>query len=118
MYATSGISLQPPASRREIPPLSLKPHQISGLLERLRTFWNRFAALFQRREQREWGLKYIQGRLMDGEKRYTQPLARRLGEKMCGRCKTSSAPPLGMTRLCWKSISGRSRKRWGNRRGW
>lgn len=38
MYAAIGISLQPPASRREIPPLSLKPHQISGLLERLRTF--------------------------------------------------------------------------------
>ena len=81
MYATIGISLQPPASRREIPVLTLQPAQIRSLLERLHTFWKRFASLFQRREQREWGLKYLQGRLMDGEKRYTQPLARRLGEK-------------------------------------
>jgi hypothetical protein len=81
MYATIGISLQPPASRREIPILTLKSAQIRGLLERLQTFWKRFASLFQRREQREWGLKYLQGRLMDGEERYTQPLARRLGEK-------------------------------------
>lgn len=81
MHATSGISLQPPASRREIPVLTLKPDQIGGLLERLRAFWRRFALFFQRREQQEWGLKYLQGRLMDGEKHYTQPLARRLGEK-------------------------------------
>ena len=81
MYATIGISLQPPEGRREIPILTLKPEQINGLLERLQTFWKRFALLFQRREQREWGLKYLRGRLMEGEKRYTQPLARRLGEK-------------------------------------
>jgi len=81
MHATSGIALEPPASQREIPILTLKPAQIRGLLERLQTFWKRFASLFQRREQREWGLKYLQGRLMDGEKRYTQPLARHLGEK-------------------------------------
>ena len=60
----------PPKGRREIPILTLKPEQINGLLERLQTL------LFQRREQREWGLKYLRGRLMEGEKRYTQPLAR------------------------------------------
>ncbi len=81
MHATSGIALEPPVSKREIPILTLKPAQSRGLLERLQPFWKRFAALVQRREQREWGLKYLQGRLMDGEKRYPQPLARHLGEK-------------------------------------
>lgn len=81
MYATVGIALEPPAERRDIPRLTLKPCQIQGLVTRLRTFWQRFAAHFRRREQRCWGFKYLQGRLMDGEKRYTQPLARRLGEK-------------------------------------
>jgi len=81
MYATPGVSSQPPADKRDIPLLTLKPQQITGLLDHLRSFWERFARFFQRREQREWGFKYLQGRLLDGGKHYTQPLARRLGEK-------------------------------------
>lgn len=71
MYATVGIALEPPAEWRDIPRLTLKPCQIQGLVTRLRTFWQRFAVHFRRREQHCWGFKYLQGRLMDGEKRYT-----------------------------------------------
>ena len=56
MYAILGVSPEPPAPLRKVPVLTLKPRQVVGLPERLRAFWNRFAPLFQRREQREWGL--------------------------------------------------------------
>jgi SRSO17 transposase len=81
MVATPNICLDPPANRRDIPLLTLRPGQVTGLLDQLHRFWQRFAHLFQRREQRELGLTYLQGRLMDGDKRYTQPMARRLGVK-------------------------------------
>jgi hypothetical protein len=79
MVATPNICLDPPANQRDIPRLTLRPGQVTGLLDQLHRFWQRFAPLFQRREQRELGLTYLQGRLMDGDKRYTQPMARRLG---------------------------------------
>jgi SRSO17 transposase len=81
MQAVRGVCTQPPPEQRDIPVLTLKAEQIAGLLEQLKTFWRRFSNLFQRREQREWGLKYLQGRLMDGEKHFTKPMAQRMGIK-------------------------------------
>jgi SRSO17 transposase len=79
MEATRGVCTESPPGRREIPVLNLKPEQVTGLLDELEAFWQRFSNLFQRREQEEWGLKYIQGRLMDGDKRFTKPMAQRMG---------------------------------------
>ncbi len=81
MNATPGISLEPPADLQSPPVLDLNPEQVEGLVEKLHQFWQRFAPLFQRREQREWGLKYIIGRLLEGKKYFTNALARRLGEQ-------------------------------------
>lgn len=81
MYATPGIALEPPSQRQDSPLLTLRPEQVEGMLDKLHQFWQRFAPLFQRREQREWGLKYIVGRLMEGKKYFTNAIARRLGEK-------------------------------------
>ncbi len=81
MNATLGIAMEPPAHLQSPPVLDLKPEQVEGLRERLHQFWQRFAPLFQRREQREWGLKYIVARLLDGTKYFTNVLARRLGEE-------------------------------------
>ena len=81
MYATPGIVLEPPPELRDPPVLDLQPEQVEGILDKLHEFWQRFAKLFQRREQREWGLKYISGRMMTGKKYFTNAIARRVGEK-------------------------------------
>jgi SRSO17 transposase len=81
MYATPGIVLEPPPELREPPVLNLQPEQVEGILDKLHEFWQRFAKLFQRREQHEWGLKYISGRTMAGKKYFTNAIARRVGEK-------------------------------------
>ena len=81
MYATPGVALEPPPELRDPPVLDLQPEQVEGILDKLSQFWQRFANLFQRREQREWGLKYISGRMMEGKKYFTNAIARRVGEK-------------------------------------
>jgi len=81
MYATPGYAMEPPPELRDPPMLDLQPEQVAGILDKLNQFWQRFAKLFQRREQREWGLKYISGRIMTGKKYFTNAIARRLGEK-------------------------------------
>jgi len=81
MYATPGVALEPPPELRDPPVLDLQPEQVEGILGKLSQFWQRFANLFQRREQREWGLKYISGRMMVGKKYFTNAIARRVGEK-------------------------------------
>jgi len=86
MYATSftaleGIALEPPPELQNPPLLNLKPEQVEEILEKLRQFWQHFAHLFQRCEQSEWGLKYISGRFMEGEKYFTNAIAHRVGEE-------------------------------------
>ena len=61
--------------------LNMKPEHVVGILDKLNQFWQRFAHLFQRREQSEWGVKYISGRFMEGEKYFTNSIARRVGEE-------------------------------------
>lgn len=86
MYATSivalqGIALEPPPELKEPPLLTLQPEQVRGILDKLSQFWKRFASFFQRIEQSQWGVKYISGRFMEGEKYFTNSIARRMGEK-------------------------------------
>jgi SRSO17 transposase len=81
MYSTPGIALEPPVELRNSPVLNVKTEQVEGILDRLSKYWQRFASHFQRREQREWGVKYISGRFMQGKKHFTNAIAQRMGEK-------------------------------------
>jgi len=81
MYSTPGIALEPPVELRNPPALNVKTEQVEGILDKLGQYWQRFALHFQRREQREWGVKYISGRFMEGKKYFTNAIARRVGEK-------------------------------------
>ena len=81
MYATPGIALEPPVELRNPPVLNLKTEQVEGILDKLDQYWQRFTPQFQRREQREWGVKYISGRFMEGKKYFTNAIASRVGEK-------------------------------------
>lgn len=81
MYATPGINLEPPVELRNPPVLNVEAEQVEGILDNLDQYWQRFAPHFQRREQSEWGVKYISGRIMEGKKYFTNAIARRVGEK-------------------------------------
>lgn len=81
MYATPGIALEPPTELQSPPILNVQPEQVEEILNRLDQFWQNFAPLFQRREQSEWGVKYISGRFMEGDKYFTNAIAHRVGEK-------------------------------------
>lgn len=81
MFSTPGIALEPPVELRNPPVLNVKTEQVEGILDKLGQYWQRFALHFQRREQREWGVKYISGRFMAGKKYFTNAIARRVGEK-------------------------------------
>jgi len=81
MYATPGIAMEPPVELRNPPALNVKTEQVEGILDKLSQYWQRFASHFQRREQHEWGVKYICGRFMEGKKYFTNAIARRVGEK-------------------------------------
>ncbi len=81
MYSTPGIALEPPVELRNPPVLNVKTEQVEGILDKLDQYWQRFALHFQRREQREWGVKYISGRFMEGKKYFTNAIAHRVGEK-------------------------------------
>jgi SRSO17 transposase len=81
MYSTPGIALEPPVELRNPPALNVKTEQVVGILDKLDQYWQRFALHFQRREQREWGVKYISGRFMEGKKYFTNAIAHRVGEK-------------------------------------
>ncbi len=81
MYSTPGIALEPPVELRNPSVLNVKTEQVEGMLDKLGQYWQRFASHFQRREQREWGVKYISGRFMEGKKYFTNAIAQRMGEK-------------------------------------
>jgi SRSO17 transposase len=86
MYATpitaiEDIAWEPPPEFQDTPLLNLKPEQVDGILDKLSQFWQYFAHLFQRREQSEWGVKYISGHFMEGEKYFTSNIAHSVGEE-------------------------------------
>ncbi|MFC1718804.1 hypothetical protein ACFL6S_34450 [Candidatus Poribacteria bacterium] len=81
MYSTPGIALDPPVELRNPPALNVKTEQVEGILDKLGQYWQRFTPHFQDREQREWGVKYISGRFMEGKKYFTNAIAHRVGEK-------------------------------------
>jgi len=57
------------------PQVNLAPRDITALLDELRVYHGHFGPLFARREQREWGLQYLQGLLSDLPRKSIEPMA-------------------------------------------
>ena len=56
------------------PELKLKPSEIDDLLTELREYHAIYSPLFRRREQREWGEKYLQGLVSDIPRKSIEPI--------------------------------------------
>jgi SRSO17 transposase len=73
-------------SRTALPPLIAPPEcnlaarDVEGLLDELRAYHAHFSPLFARREQRDWGLQYLQGLLSDLPRKSIEPMALALPE--------------------------------------
>ena len=67
----------PPPSARE-PRFNLAPRDVENLLKELKTFHKTFSPHFQRKEQRHWSLKYMQGQMLKIERKAIEPMARAL----------------------------------------
>lgn len=63
-----------------LPPVNLAPRDVEGLLDELRAYHAYFSPLFARREQRGWGLQYMQGLLTDLPRKSVEPMALALPE--------------------------------------
>ena len=63
-----------------LPPVNLAPRDVEGLLDELRAYHAYFGPLFARREQRGWGLQYMQGLLSDLPRKSIEPMALALPE--------------------------------------
>lgn len=57
------------------PERNLAPRDIAALADELVAYHARFAPLFRRREQRHWSLQYLQGQLLDLERKSVEPMA-------------------------------------------
>ena len=69
-------ALPPPSGRP--PQVNLAPREVEGLLEELTAYHAVFAPLFQRREQREWSRTYMEGQLLEVERKSIEPMAQAL----------------------------------------
>jgi len=83
----------PPPSGRP-PKLNIASRQIDGLRTQLKTYHETFAPLFQRQEQRHWSLKYMEGQMLDLERKSIEPMARALegGDVQAMQQFTSASP--------------------------
>ena len=57
------------------PPLDLSPEEIAALAAELVDYHASFAALYYRKEQAHWGLKYLQGLMLPIERTAIEPMA-------------------------------------------
>ena len=68
------VAAKPPPSG--MPPKgTLAPRDVEGLAEELVAYHALFAPLFWREEQRHWALAYLQGQLLDVERKSIEPMA-------------------------------------------
>lgn len=58
------------------PQVNLAPRDVEGLVDGLKEYHALFGPLFQRAEQRRWALKYMEGLLLNIERKSIEPLAR------------------------------------------
>jgi SRSO17 transposase len=55
--------------------MNIAPRQVQGLLADLKVYHGQFADCFQRREQRYWARKYMEGQLLELERKSIEPMA-------------------------------------------
>jgi SRSO17 transposase len=74
--------------------LNIAPRQISGLLKQLEKYHKIFVSWFHRPEPRHWALKYMQGQMLDIERKSIEPMARALdgGDVQAMQQFTSASP--------------------------
>jgi len=70
-------SATPPPSGRKAD-INVAPRDVAGLLRQLREYHRTFSPLFFRKEQRHWSLKYLEGQMLDIERKAIEPMARAL----------------------------------------
>jgi len=56
--------------------MNIAPRQVEGLLEKLVSYHQRFASTFRRPEQRVWSRKYLEGQLLELERKSIEPMAK------------------------------------------
>jgi len=70
---TPSVTVPPPSGR---PPASnLAPRDVAALQEELAAYHQVFQPLFARAEQRQWARAYLQGQLLDLERKSIEPMA-------------------------------------------
>jgi SRSO17 transposase len=74
VHMISAGSVVPPPSGRP-PEHNLAPRDVEALADELVTYHAHFAPLFQRSEQRKWALAYLQGQLLELERKSIEPMA-------------------------------------------
>jgi SRSO17 transposase len=65
-----------PSGRK--PGLNLAPRDVNGLKQKLKAYHRNFAGLFTRREQRHWSHKYLEGQMLELERKSIEPMAQAL----------------------------------------
>ncbi len=73
MIAAYAPLIAPPSAQAPTP--NLAPRDVERLADDLVAYHARFAPLFQRSEQRRAALLYLQGQLLDLERKTIEPLA-------------------------------------------
>lgn len=58
--------------------INIAPRDVAGLNQKLKAYHRTFSPLFVRKEQREWSRKYMEGQLLDIERKAIEPMARAL----------------------------------------
>jgi SRSO17 transposase len=64
----------PPPSGRK-PGLNLAQRQMKGLKQKLVAYHREYADVFHRKEQRCWALKYLEGQMLDVQRKSIEPMA-------------------------------------------
>ncbi len=74
IHVISAGSVVPPPSGRP-PDHNLAPRDVEALADELVAYHAHFAPLFQRSEQRSWALAYLQGQLLELDRKSIEPMA-------------------------------------------
>src|ERR687886_522198 len=70
---SAGAVVPPPSGRP--PEHNLAPRDVEALADELVAYHAHFAPLFQRTEQRNWALAYLQGQLLELDRKSIEPMA-------------------------------------------
>src|SRR5262245_12139981 len=75
MHIIRSAAVLPPPPSGQPPVINLAPRDVEALADDLLAYHAAFAPLFQREEQRQWALTYLQGQLADLERKSIEPMA-------------------------------------------